>query len=205
MKSPLKTLLALLSLFVLTPALAQETDFLIDERDNNIYLVMKFNDHWWMCQNLKYDAGEGSFCYDDDETNCLLKGRWYTYNTALKACPQGYRLPSDDEWKALEAFIGMDLSDLDQRFNRNSGRVGKFLKAGGGIGFDAEFAGVKNPTGRDSYIDTHAYFWTSSERDASSAWARVMQDSKEGIDRQIITKNYGLSVRCIKNAPGDDQ
>ena len=196
----LKFLLILLIAFVASSFLsAQDTDFFLDERDGNIYLVKKFNTQWWMCQNLKYDIGEGSGCYEDDETNCMLKGRWYTFDVADKACPEGYRLPSDDDWKVLETFIGMKKSDLDKRYNRDSGKVGKFLKLGGGKGFDADFAGLINPSGNDSYFSSHAYFWTSTVQNETSGWARVMDDTKDGIDRQIITKTYGLSIRCVKN------
>jgi hypothetical protein len=152
---------------------AQDSDFLLDERDGNIYLVIQFNDQWWMCQNLKFDAGEGSSCYEGDETNCMLKGRWYSWEAAQRACPEGYRLPGDEDWKALEIFIGR---------------------------FDADFAGIVNPISDDAYFNTHAYFWTATEHDEINGWARVMEKTKVGIDRQIITKNYGLSVRCVKDA-----
>ena len=179
---------------------AQDSDFLLDERDGNIYLVIKFHDQWWMCQNLKFNAGEGSSCYEGDETNCMLKGRWYSWEAAQRACPEGYRLPGDEDWKALEIFIGMDKAELDKRYNRNSGTVGKFLKIDGGLGFDADFAGIVNPISDDAYFNTHAYFWTATEHDEINGWARVMEKTKVGIDRQIITKNYGLSVRCVKDA-----
>lgn len=186
---------------LLSPSIkAQDTDVLMDERDGNIYIIQKFHDQWWMCQNLKYNSGDGAKCYEADEINCMLKGRWYIYDAALTACPEGYRLPSDEDWKKLETYIGMSKSDLDNRYNRNSGTVGKFLKADGGLGFDAEYSGVVSPNGNDSYFTTHAYFWTSTEIDAENAWARVMQDKKDGIDRQIITKTYGLPVRCVKDA-----
>lgn len=179
---------------------AQDSDVMMDERDGNIYIILKFNDQWWMAQNLKYDNQDGFRCYEDDEVNCMLKGRWYTWEAAKKACPAGYRLPSDEDWKKLETFVGMSAADLDNKYNRNSGTVGKFLKSDGGLGFDAEFAGVVNPNGNDSYFTTHAYFWTSSETDAENGWARVLEKPKAGIDRQIITKTYGLSVRCMKDA-----
>lgn len=185
--------------FIALNMYAQDSDFLLDERDNNIYLIIKFDNQWWMCQNLKYDVGEGSSCYDDDETNCMLQGRWYSFEAANKACPKGFRLPGDDDWKSLESFIGMDEKDLDERYNRNSGTLGKFLKTGGGLGFDADFAGLISPNGNDSYMGTHAYFWTSTEIDNTNAWARVILGTKDGVDRQMITKTYGLSVRCIKD------
>ena len=191
--------LFLITVFCVQILPAQDSDFLLDERDGNIYLLIQFNNQWWMCQNLKFDAGEGSSCYEGDETNCMLKGRWYNWEAAQRACPEGYRLPDDEDWKTLETYIGMDKADLDKRYNRNSGTVGKFLKIDGGLGFDADFAGIVNPISDDAYFNTHAYFWTATEHDEINGWARVMEKTKMGIDRQIITKNYGLSVRCVKD------
>lgn len=190
--------------FLLTPfmGLSQETetDYIFDERDGSIYLSLKFHEQWWMCQNLKFVTESGSGCYDDDETNCMLKGRWYTWEAAKKACPEGWRLPTDEDWKKLEKYIGMDASDLDERYNRNSGTVGKFLKSGGGLGFDAEFAGLRNPNAGDNYFNTQACFWTSTEFDVSNAWSRILDKDKEGIDRKIMPKNFSLSIRCVKDA-----
>jgi len=195
-----KSLILLCMVFIATINIsAQETDFLMDERDGNIYLVAKFTNQWWFCQNLKYDAGEGSGCYDNDDNNCMLKGRWYTFDAAIKACPSGYRLPGDDDWKALETALGMEPKDLDLRYNRVSGSVGKKLKFAGGSGFDAEYAGIRHPQAEDSYFDTHAYFWTSTAINESTAWTRVLKADKDGIDRQIINTDFSLSVRCVKD------
>lgn len=195
----------LLPLFLINTATAtsQDTDFMMDERDGNIYLIMKFGQHWWMCQNLKFDVGEGSSCYEDDETNCMLKGRWYTFEAAKKACPEGFRLPGDEEWMALESYMGMDKAELQKKYIRNSGKIGKYLKVDGGVGFDAEFAGLVNPQARDAYFETHAYFWTSTALDEKNGWTRVFEQGLDGINRKMIPKEYGLSVRCIKDADAD--
>jgi uncharacterized protein (TIGR02145 family) len=194
-----------LSLFALclylNPGLvAQNTDFLVDDRDGNVYLVAKFNDTWWMCQNLKYDVGDGSACYDEDETNCMLSGRLYTWEAARKACPEGYHLPSDEEWKALEYYIGMDKEELDKKQGRTSGTVGKFLRSGGGLGFDAEFVGLMNPRRNSYYEGNRAYFWTSGEDENGMGWARILDRNHEGVDRDALMKEHFLAVRCIKAA-----
>jgi len=181
----------------------QNTDFLIDERDGNMYLVAKFNDTWWMCQNLKYDAGEGSACYDDKDTKCMLEGRLYNHSSALKACPEGYSLPGDEEWKALESYIGMPEDELDGNYMRNSGQVGKYLKVGGGIGFDAILAGIINLDGKSLQTGLKAYFWSSSEDANKGVWARIISKNSDGVERKTIDPGYKLSVRCVKKAQAD--
>jgi len=156
-----------------------------------------------MCQNLKYET-EGSACYDEDETNCFLNGRLYSWNSAKQSCPQGYHLPSDDEWKALEAYIGMEDDELDKIYNRNSGTVGKFLRMGGGLSFDADYIGLINPKDNSSYAGARAYFWTASENDGGFGWTRIIEKTKDGVERQAIDKNYKLTVRCVKAADSND-
>ena len=190
-------------IFFIQPVSAQDSDFLVDERDGNIYLVAKFNDLWWMCQNLKYDI-DGSGCYNNDETNCFLSGRLYNWEAARKACPEGYHLPTDDEWKNLESYIGMEDDDLDKNFNRSSGTVGKYLKIDGGLKFDADYVGMISMNGISTYEGSGAYFWTASENGDKYSWVRIIQKEKEGVDRQSLEKRYKLTVRCVKPADPDE-
>lgn len=39
------------------------------------------------------------WCYNDDSTYCEKYGRLYTLEEALQACPNGWHLPTSDEWK----------------------------------------------------------------------------------------------------------
>lgn len=45
----------------------------------------------WMAENLNFETPEGSFCYDDDESNCAIYGRLYTWAAAVgkseEECP----------------------------------------------------------------------------------------------------------------------
>lgn len=181
---------------------AQNTDFLMDQRDGNVYLVAKFKDAWWMCQNMKYDAGEGTACYNNDETNCMLEGRLYDQASALKACPEGYHLPSDEEWKALELYLGMSEEDLNKVRIRNSGEIGKYLRAGGGIGFDATFVGMISPRGNSVQSGVNAYFWSSTE-DKGAGWVRVISKNSDGVERKMIDSRHKLTVRCVKQDQSD--
>jgi uncharacterized protein (TIGR02145 family) len=204
MKAPVFLFPLILLFFTFQTLSAQNSDFLMDKRDGNIYLVAKFNDQWWMCQNLKFDAGEGSVCYEEDETNCMMKGRLYSWSTAYKACPEGYHLPTDEEWMKLESYIGMDKDDLDKTFNRNSGTVGKFLRLAGGLGFDADYAGMINEKGSSSYEELRSFFWTASEKDDTYGWLRIIEKTKDGVERQAYDKKQKYSVRCIKAAEPDN-
>ncbi|MDR2555972.1 MAG: fibrobacter succinogenes major paralogous domain-containing protein [Fibromonadaceae bacterium] len=79
---------------------------LADSRDNKTYKTVKIGEQVWMAENLNFEAKEGSMCYDNKPDNCNKYGRLYDWNTAMKACPNGWHLPSDKEWQTLVDFAG---------------------------------------------------------------------------------------------------
>ena len=74
-----------------------------DARDGKKYRLVKIGEQTWMAENLNY-AAEGSEC--DEPPNCDKYGRRYNWETAIKACPSGWHLPSSEEWKVLTDFVG---------------------------------------------------------------------------------------------------
>jgi len=83
----------------------ESANTLIDARDKQTYWTTKIGKQVWMAENLNYEAA-GSKCYSYDPDNCQKYGRLYHWETAMKACPKGWHLPSDAEWKTLTNFVG---------------------------------------------------------------------------------------------------
>ena len=77
-----------------------------DSRDGQTYQAIQMGDAWWMAENLRYDAGEGSFCYEDNDTRCQIYGKLYTWDAAMRACPAGWHLPSMQEFVTMVNVIG---------------------------------------------------------------------------------------------------
>lgn len=95
-------------------------------------------------------------------------GFLYTHEAALKALPEGWRLPTDEDWKALEKALGMSDGELDRVEEWRGENEGLLLKEGtDGIGFDAKMGGgmLYGALGYGSRFQnegSYAYFWTNT-------------------------------------------
>ncbi len=83
-----------------------ETGSFTDPRDGQTYNTVKIGNQWWMAENLNYDADTGSWCYNDNSSNCTTYGRLYDWATALTVAPAGWHLPTDAEWTVLTDYLG---------------------------------------------------------------------------------------------------
>jgi uncharacterized protein (TIGR02145 family) len=100
----MKNIAVLLALFSMT-VFAQLKGSFTDSRDGKVYKTVKIGKQTWMAENLNY-AVTGSECYNNSISNCNKYGRLYDWETAMKACPRGWHLPSHKEWTALMKFAG---------------------------------------------------------------------------------------------------
>lgn len=75
-----------------------------DPRDLKSYKVANIGGTVWMAQSLDFKTKE-SWCYTNAESYCSSKGRLYTWKAAQKACPSGWRLPTETEWSAVSGNI----------------------------------------------------------------------------------------------------
>jgi uncharacterized protein (TIGR02145 family) len=78
-----------------------------DTRDGTRYKTVKIGNQIWMAENLNIVTRD-SKCYNDEPKNCEKYGRLYDWETAKWICPDGWHLPSKEEWVSLENFAGGD-------------------------------------------------------------------------------------------------
>jgi len=188
---------------------AVEAGTLTDARDGKVYKTVKISNQWWMAENLNYDIG-GSCCFNDDPSLSKTYGRLYDWASAKAACPSGWHLPTDEEWKMLEKHLGMSAGDADKRGWRLSGNISLKLKSTNDwndnangtneSGFNALPGGWKEgPDGPFHDLGTDGDFWTATEFDAFQAWARLIVSDRPDVGRYPGPKNAARSVRCVKD------
>jgi len=130
-----------------------KTGTLIDF-DGNVYATIKIGEQWWMAENFKATRAadgtllNGVYAYDDNENNVAEYGRLYTNNAALNGAPNGWHLPTLQEWEILIAYLGND--------------AGTKLKVGGSSGFEGKLAGLRHYEGEYISLNVEGLFWSST-------------------------------------------
>jgi uncharacterized protein (TIGR02145 family) len=174
-----------------------------DTRDNQTYRTVKIDNKTWMAQNLNFVAND-SWCYENENSNCTKYGRLYVWETATNVCPAGWRLPSRKDWDDLTVSTGGYATSKWLKSKTDWGGIweiinGKdtFITHDGtdDFGFSAFPGGYRNTRGDFYSIGSSGRWWSSEEIDESDAYSRVMNGN---ITEWNERKNYGLSVRCVR-------
>jgi uncharacterized protein (TIGR02145 family) len=159
-----------------------ETGTITDSRDGKTYKTVKIGEQWWMAENLAYDVGDGSWAYNNDESNVKTYGRLYKWKAAKIACPSGWHLPTDDEWKQMEMAIGISQSEADDTGWRGTNEGTKLKATSGWIdngngtddyGFSGLPGGYRYPGGSFITIGSTGAWWSATEYPTSTAWPRA--------------------------------
>ena len=208
--------------------------------DGNVYETVTIGDQVWMAENLKvthYRNGDaipnvtsnsewenltsGAYSnYDNDTDNVPTYGRlynWYAVNDSRGIAPEGWHVPSDEEWKQLEMHLGMSQSEADDTGWRGTDEGGK-LKATGTIaegdglwyspntgatnesGFSALPGGYRESDyGTFDGLSIYAVFWASTEYSSLGAWTRYLSCNYAQGYRDYSGQGNGFSVRCVKD------
>jgi uncharacterized protein (TIGR02145 family) len=207
--------------------------------DGNVYKTVKIGKQWWMAENLKVTrycngrtlvaaAGDsawealssGAYCgYAEKEDNAAVYGllyNWYAVIDSQGLAPAGWHVPTDEEWKQLEMYLGMSRSSADEEGWRGTDEGGKLketgtIQEGSGLwvspnegasnssGFSALPGGYRFFYGMFYFLGRSAYFWSASKHSPDHAWIRFLNYSSSGIHRTHGNLPSAFSVRCVKD------
>ena len=190
------------------------TDF-----NGNIYKTVKIGNQWWMAENLKVTqfrngdeipnvfngkawAGidNSALCfYDNDMINADTYGalyNWFAVNDARKIEPEGWHIPSDEEWATLIEYLGGDKIGADQIKEPGDAH---WISYTGGVNksnFTALPGGYRYLDGSFFSLGYRACFWSSTESNDYFAFCVFLE---EEVSHHSYSKKDGFSVRCVKD------
>jgi uncharacterized protein (TIGR02145 family) len=179
-----------------------------DIRDNKVYPTVQIGSQCWLAANLNFGTIIAStqdqrdncisekYCYNDNPINCTNQGGLYQWDELMLFdetqanqgfCPPGWHIPTENEWNILFAnYI-------------NNGFAGSPLKYSGYSGFNALLSGARHINkGWDSQ-GFATFFWSSTLRSDSKAWAHGMNDDDPSVSVYPSSRVNAFSVRCLKD------
>lgn len=181
-------------------ARAGDSRYNIHDKEGNSYNVAIMADgKYWMTENMRMKMPE-SYCYDSLQLNCDRYGRLYTWKSATSVCDQlgeGWRLPTDDDWRGLASQYGGVGSDS----NDNGHAAYKALIKGGQSPFNAVLSGGRSPKGEYRRIDAHGFYWTLTGISDTTACFYNFGHGRPALYRQNEgDKGDAFAVRCVKES-----
>ena len=189
---------------------AQNDSNILIDIDGNTYKTEALGHQTWMVENLKTtklndgteilnvtDVTEWvrttkpaySWCENNISNKSIYGGyyNWHVVNTG-KLCPEGWHVPTDNDWTLLFEFLGGN----DFAFQALKERELFAIQGGYRYGY---YWGL----GEFYEKDINGYWWTATVVTGTHVWSRTISYKNSKIYRSYFTKNNGFCVRCIKN------
>ncbi len=193
----------------------------------NVYDWVRIGDQMWTTTNAKngtplteaeYYSGSNynTVLYGDEEikyfeTEYLPElGNPMTYEEAVASAPQGWRLPSDEDWQKLERTLGM--KHTDSKGMRGEGVAFAMTAKDSGAELGLDIGGGVFPVQvygwiemNLDYVKEHGYYWTSTvateyEGEHTMAYYRRLTANYGKVSRECMRSDCYLSVRWVKDA-----
>ena len=192
-----------------------------DVRDGYIYHWVRFGGLDWTVENSHFQTTEGTYAIYEttglvgDEENANNErtfakyGYLYTYEGALEAAPDGWRIPTDEDWKKLETVLGMSVDECAALEWRSSNVVGTLMHQGDeGTGLDMLYGGYYTAT-TSSFTSayrlmySYGFYWTSTkdtDKGDGFAYYRKIFYKNGGVFRYSCSTANMMSVRFVRDA-----
>ena len=193
--------------------------------DNTTYYYVEHDGVEWFRNNLANPSYGVSYTNAPAMLNVF--GNFYTYEEAMQACPEGWRLPTDAEWVALVNSINPDAkavvgkpakgiaADLVSNISFNDTEmweywptVGEFTNKSKLAAIPAGYANLGEKAEDGSYhtaaffgINEYAAFWTADkvEGEDMAYYRYIICDQPDLQIGKGDTESFGANVRCVRN------
>ena len=190
----------------------------VNDIDGNFYKTVHIGEQEWMAENLKVskfnngsalqnlsdgnlwrNTTSSAFCYYNNEyVNNETYGKLYngyTISNNLNICPEGWRIPNENDWEELELYVSLN------KFNEYGSYAARSLKIdeGNPFYFSALDGGFRSNYGIFSGIKQEGNWWLINPY---KIYFKTISDPnyvQESLSYEEFVKNYGGSIRCIKN------
>lgn len=166
-----------------------------DPRDGQVYPLTTIQEQIWMARNFNYEQ-EGSL----ETENSEKYGRFYSWEQAMAACPEGWHLPSKEEWECLQENLGGKYEAGHQLKSTEDWKNGE--NGDNSSAFNAYPAGEFQGHRKEFWnIGYYVHFWSSSDLtgkrykgETLAYHARLAYRDKQ----LLLNSNYKTSFYCVR-------
>lgn len=192
----------------------------VDGRDGFEYQWVRYNGLDWTVENAQFDTKNSTNCTvyqpygwsSSQPRSTANKDRYgylYTKAGAKMAVPEGWRLPTDEDWKVLEMALGTSSEQADAKEWRgtHAGDLMKYTNTEAGL--DIRMGGYFTPytimsTTGYRFMGSYAFFWTDTKDESKEGeyyFYRKLLYNKGQVYRESMEPNKAmLSVRFVRDA-----
>ena len=195
----------------------------MNDIEGNSYKTIQIGDQIWMAENLrttKYKNDEGIattfsnelwgttdvglYCnYNNTENldSIATYGRlynWYAVNNENSLAPEGWRVPTVNDWNTLIEYLGGDEIASNAMKEFGSTHWGDPYQSTNSSGFTVLPSGRRYLTDDFSGISLYCTFWTSSAYNETVANFLYLYYFDSKVWKASNYYNNGYAVRCIK-------
>jgi len=195
-------------------------------RFGHIYRMVTIGEQTWMAENMNYEYNVNGSTYGNiclNETDCASFGRYYTFSAAMDSvntgcgndgcdvtgnvqgiCPDGWHIPSVDEWDELLSSVGNHAQTLISEGSDGTDNYGFSVSYGGSCVYNQ--AQSKYTC---SNQDEYGFFWVKDYLNSAGdhgSWSQSVADAHYVFfyDGDLTTDDGisitdMLNVRCIKD------
>jgi len=194
-----------------------------DSRDNKTYKWVKLGNQIWMAENLAFKTVSKGGAYNNDENFIATYGCLYDWPTAKTVAPQGWHLPTDEEWTELLFYLKENGYSYNNGYNGYTGSNGVAKSMGsnnmwnvsnniGSVG-NSDYAEYINKSGFNAlpsgiglweeyyrYMGEHSFWWSATISNYDMPWYYSLSFNKPDLYRgDGYHYEYAFAVRCVKN------
>jgi len=189
----------------------------VTDIDGNTYRTVKIGTQWWMAENLRVTrdpAGNPiqSRVYANDESHLSVYGRLYTWDVAMNGAtepgaqgiaPDGWHIPSDEDWNTLFAFLGgLSVAGGKLKEAGTDHWLAPNTAATNASGFTGRPGGGSNGRMFEG-IGVGGHYWSSTERGREAGIPTLHKD-EAAVTWLQIPKTFLHSIRCVRDAEGEE-
>ena len=146
--------------------------------------LVQDDDEWSKLTTAAYCVTkEGNYLYN-----------WYAVNDPRGLAPEGWHVPTDEEWTALTDHLGGE--DVAGKNMKSSHSDDLSWNGNNSSGFSGLLGGLRFNNGDFHYAGDYGYWWSSSPYD-SYAWYRELSSGNDYVNRYSGNLQNGFSVRCL--------